>query len=44
VYVSEIFPTHIRAKGMAASVSGYFLSLLIYLEAGPTAFANIQWK
>ncbi|SRR6266498_1649620 len=29
---------------MAASISGYFLSLLIYLEAGPTAFANIQWK
>ncbi|KAG0649889.1 High-affinity glucose transporter [Hyphodiscus hymeniophilus] len=44
VYIAEIFPTHIRAKGMAASISGYFLSLLIYLEAGPTAFANIQWK
>lgn len=29
---------------MAASISGYFLSLLIYLEVGPTAFANIQWK
>ncbi|KAK2801045.1 hypothetical protein FQN51_005609 [Onygenales sp. PD_10] len=44
VYVGEIFPTHIRAKGMAASISGYFLSLLIYLESGPTAFANIEWK
>jgi hypothetical protein len=44
VYVSEIFPTHIRSKGMALSISGYFLSLLIYLEASPTAFANIQWK
>lgn len=29
---------------MALSISGYFLSLLIYLEASPTAFANIQWK
>ncbi|KAK2752803.1 hypothetical protein FQN55_005935 [Onygenales sp. PD_40] len=29
---------------MAASISGYFLSLLIYLESGPTAFANIEWK
>jgi sugar porter (SP) family MFS transporter len=44
VYISEIFPTHIRSQGMAISVSGYFLSLLIYLEAAPTAFKNIGWK
>jgi MFS family permease len=44
VYVSEIFPTHIRSKGMALSISGYFLSLLIYLQASPTAFADIQWR
>ena len=44
VYCSEIFPTHIRSQGMAWSIVGTFLSTVIYVEAGPTALANIQWK
>ena len=44
VYCSEIFPTHIRSQGMAWSIVGTFLSTLIYVEAAPTALANIQWR
>lgn len=44
VYVSEIFPTHIRAKGMAVSTSGLFIAALIFLSSAPTAFAAIGWK
>ena len=29
---------------MAWSIVGTFLSTVIYVEAGPTALANIQWK
>lgn len=44
VYCSEIFPTHIRSQGMAFSMVGTFLSTIVYLEAAPTALANIQWR
>ncbi|RFU26551.1 hypothetical protein B7463_g9784, partial [Scytalidium lignicola] len=44
VYTSEIFPNHIRAKGMSSSIVAYFASLIIYLQVAPTAFANIGWK
>ncbi|KAL1908304.1 hypothetical protein Sste5344_005831 [Sporothrix stenoceras] len=44
VYTSEIFPNHIRSKGMAWSISSYFAALIIYLQVAPTAFANIGWK
>ncbi|GFZ44445.1 hypothetical protein JCM24511_02167 [Saitozyma sp. JCM 24511] len=44
VYVSEIFPTHIRPKGVAISVSGLFLSTLIFVSAAPQGFQNIGWK
>jgi MFS family permease len=44
VYTSEIFPNHIRAKGMSTSIVAYFASLIIYLEVAPTAFAAIGWK
>lgn len=30
--------------GMAWSIVGTFLSTLIYVEAAPTALANIQWR
>ena len=42
VYTSEIFPNHIRAKGMSASIVAYFASLIIYLEVAPTAFADVS--
>ena len=44
VYCSEIFPTHIRSRGMAWSLAVLFLSTVAYLEAAPTAFAQVGWK
>jgi hypothetical protein len=44
VYPSEIFPTPVRAKGMAVSVAGLFLASIVILVPAPTAFANIQWR
>ncbi|KAK4936073.1 hypothetical protein LTR10_022975 [Elasticomyces elasticus] len=44
VYCSEIFPTHIRSQGVAWSLAGTFLSTLVYVEAAPTALADIKWR
>jgi len=44
IYASEIFPTPLRAKGLAVSVSGLFVATIIFLQAAPTAFAEIGWK
>lgn len=44
IYASEIFPTPVRAKGLAISVSGLFVATIIFLQAAPTAFAAIGWK
>jgi len=44
VYCSEIFPTHIRPRGMAWSAGTLFLTTIPYLEAAPTAFANVGWR
>ncbi|KAL4912322.1 general substrate transporter [Aspergillus aurantiobrunneus] len=44
VFASEIWPTHLRAKGFAISVSGLFLGSLILLVSAPTAFANVGWR
>jgi MFS family permease len=44
IYASEIFPTPLRAKGLAVSVSGLFVATIIFLQAAPTAFAAIGWK
>ncbi|KAI1610532.1 MFS transporter [Exophiala viscosa] len=44
IYASEIFPTPVRAKGLAISVSGLFCATIIFLQAAPTAFAAIGWK
>jgi Sugar (and other) transporter len=41
---SEIFPTRVRAQGVGFSVSGLFLTALVYTESAPTAFNNIGWK
>ncbi|KAK5044549.1 hypothetical protein LTR84_010673 [Exophiala bonariae] len=37
VYISEIFPTHIRSQGMGLSMFALFASSTIALCAGPTA-------
>ncbi|KIW15772.1 hypothetical protein PV08_05822 [Exophiala spinifera] len=44
IYASEIFPTPLRAKGLAISCSGLFFATIIFTTAAPTAFANIGWK
>ncbi|KAF3801241.1 High-affinity glucose transporter [Colletotrichum gloeosporioides] len=44
VYASEIWPTHVRSKGAAASTSGMFVSSLVLLTVSPTAFDKIGWK
>lgn len=43
-YASEIFPTHLRAKGMTIGVIGFCLVDILWLEIAPTAFATIGWK
>lgn len=44
VYASEIFPTPLRAKGLAVSISGLFIATIIFLQTAPTAFAAVGWK
>lgn len=44
VYCSEIFPTHLRSRGLSFGVAILFLSTIAYLEAAPTAFAVIEWR
>lgn len=43
-FYTEIFPTHIRAKGVCFCVFVNSLVNLLYLEVAPTALANIGWK
>ncbi|KAL5334412.1 general substrate transporter [Aspergillus crustosus] len=44
VFASEIWPTHLRAKGFALSCSGLFVGSLILLVSAPTGFATVGWK
>jgi hypothetical protein len=43
-YCAELFPNHMRAKGMAVCTTTVALTSLVYLEVASTAFANIGWK
>ena len=43
VWYSEIFPNHIRAKGICMSIATIALTDLVYLQATATAFENIGW-
>lgn len=43
-YASEIFPTHLRAKGMTIGVVGFCLVDILWLELAPTAIGTIGWK
>ncbi|KUJ19368.1 general substrate transporter [Mollisia scopiformis] len=43
-YLGEIFPFHLRAKGLSLGVSGIALLNIIWLQAAPTALKNIGWK
>lgn len=44
VFYSEIFPNHLRAKGVAMSIAVIALTDLVYLQVTATAFAHIGWK
>lgn len=44
VFNSELYPNHLRAKGVALTVATIALTNLVYLQATATAFANIGWK
>ncbi|KAF5576167.1 major facilitator superfamily transporter [Fusarium pseudocircinatum] len=44
VYFSEIFPTPVRAKGLGISVSGLFVTTIIFFSGAPKAFETIGWK
>ncbi|KAK5360459.1 hypothetical protein LTR11_010287 [Exophiala xenobiotica] len=44
VYMTEIFPTHLRSKGISISIAGLYIAPLILLTSAPTAFAHIGWK
>lgn len=44
VFYSELFPNHIRGKGIALSIGVIALTDLVYLQATATAFANIGWR
>ncbi len=44
VYVAEIFPTTIRAKGLTISLVNHFLATNLHTAPGPMSFINIrQW-
>ena len=43
-YLGEIFPTHLRAKGVCLGVSMISLMNIIWLQSAPTAFNKIGWK
>lgn len=44
VFYSEIFPNHLRAKGVAMSIGVVALTDLVYLQVTATAFTHIGWK
>ncbi|OAL40054.1 hypothetical protein AYO20_00472 [Fonsecaea nubica] len=44
VFYSELFPNHLRAKGLSLSICVIALTDLVYLQVAATAFTNIGWK
>ncbi|RDW74860.1 hypothetical protein BP6252_06002 [Coleophoma cylindrospora] len=43
-YLGELFPTHIRAKGICLGVATISLTNIMWLQSAPTAFITIGWK
>lgn len=43
-YITEIFPSHLRAKGVSLGIATFSMTNIIWLQAAPTAFASIGWK
>lgn len=44
VYLSEIFPTHLRAKGISLGMAALCVINIVWLQVAPTAFRTIGWK
>ena len=44
IYSSEIYPTQIRARGVAMATATYFIACITYVTPGATAIANIGWR
>ncbi|KAK1076810.1 hypothetical protein LTR33_008620 [Friedmanniomyces endolithicus] len=44
IYSSEIYPTNIRARGMALATFTYFAACVTYVTPGATAVATIGWR
>ncbi|KAK3050522.1 hypothetical protein LTR09_008161 [Extremus antarcticus] len=43
IYISEIWPVHLRAKGMSLGVAMISFMNIVWLQSAPTALANIGW-
>jgi predicted MFS family arabinose efflux permease len=44
IYSSEIYPTQIRARGVALATCTYFVACIAYVTPGATAIASIGWR
>lgn len=44
VYFAELFPNHLRAKGMTIGMASIALMNVMWLQVAPTAFEKITWK
>jgi len=44
VYLSEVWPSHLRSDGQAIGMMAYSLSMIIVLVASPIALNNIGWR
>jgi hypothetical protein len=42
--MGEIWPTHLRAKGMALGMAGLCATNIVWLQVAPLAFESIGWK
>ncbi|EXJ87565.1 hypothetical protein A1O3_04525 [Capronia epimyces CBS 606.96] len=44
VYLSEIWPTHLRSEGTTIGIVSFFSCAIAYTSPASTAFATIGWK
>jgi hypothetical protein len=44
VYITEIWPTHLRSKGATIGFASFFLNSIAYTTPGAIAFQNLGWK
>lgn len=44
VYITEIWPTHLRSKGATIGFASFFLNSIAYTTPASEAFATLGWK